>query len=179
MCENITISQRSSKQTMVITSSNHYEILALHEASCECVWLRSLIHHIISNCKLSLDTYIPKVIHEDNDVCIEQIIGGYIKGDRTKYISPKYFYTHELQKSHEIVIQQIYSLDNLVDLFTKVLPSTSFKGLVQVIGMRRMSDQYGGLHQGDCLHHLCIVLFLLSQGFFPLGFLDMVLMRQL
>ena len=39
----MTISWRSVKQTMVVTSSNHLEILTIHEASCECVWLRSMI----------------------------------------------------------------------------------------------------------------------------------------
>jgi hypothetical protein len=34
------ISWRSTKQTIAATSSNHAEILALHEASRECVWLR-------------------------------------------------------------------------------------------------------------------------------------------
>ena len=37
------ISWKSVKQTMVATSSNHSEILTIHEASCECVWLRSMI----------------------------------------------------------------------------------------------------------------------------------------
>ena len=36
------ISWKSTKQTIVTTSSNHSEILALHEASRECVWLRSI-----------------------------------------------------------------------------------------------------------------------------------------
>ena len=40
------ISWRSVKQTMVATSSNHSEILEIHEASRECIWLRSMIHHI-------------------------------------------------------------------------------------------------------------------------------------
>ena len=40
------ISWRSVKQTMVATSSNHSEIIAIHEASHECIWLRSMIHHI-------------------------------------------------------------------------------------------------------------------------------------
>jgi len=31
------------KQTITATSSNHAELLELHEASRECVWLRSLI----------------------------------------------------------------------------------------------------------------------------------------
>nr|GEV74384.1 transposase, MuDR, MULE transposase domain protein [Tanacetum cinerariifolium] len=34
------ISWRSSKQTLVATSSNHAEVITLHEASTECVWLR-------------------------------------------------------------------------------------------------------------------------------------------
>ena len=39
----MTISWRSVKQTMVATSSNHSEIIAIHETSRECVWLRSMI----------------------------------------------------------------------------------------------------------------------------------------
>ena len=41
-----TISWRSVKQTMMATSSNHSEIIAIHEASRECIWLRSMINHI-------------------------------------------------------------------------------------------------------------------------------------
>ncbi|GKC08151.1 putative RNA-directed DNA polymerase [Tanacetum coccineum] len=36
------ISRRSQKQTLVATSSNHAEVIALHEARRECVWLRSM-----------------------------------------------------------------------------------------------------------------------------------------
>ena len=45
------------------------------------------------------------MLHEDNVAYIEQIKGGFIKGDRTKYISSKFFYTHELQKKGEIDVQ--------------------------------------------------------------------------
>ena len=45
-CNGTAISWRSVKQTMVVTSSNHSKILAIHEASRECVWLRSMIQHI-------------------------------------------------------------------------------------------------------------------------------------
>nr|CAN80191.1 hypothetical protein VITISV_042374 [Vitis vinifera] len=72
---------------MVVTLSNHSEILAIHEANSECVWLR------------------------------------------TKHISPKFFYTHELQKKCEIDVQYIQSCNNLADLFTKALPSTTLKKL--------------------------------------------------
>ena len=36
-----TVSWRSMKQTIVATSSNHAEIITIHETSRECVWLRS------------------------------------------------------------------------------------------------------------------------------------------
>ena len=41
-CGGTAISWRSVKQTITATSSNHAEILAIHEASRECVWLRSM-----------------------------------------------------------------------------------------------------------------------------------------
>ena len=50
---NTIISWRSVKQTISTTSSNHAEIIAVHEVSHECVWLRSVIQHIHENCGLS------------------------------------------------------------------------------------------------------------------------------
>jgi hypothetical protein len=41
-----TISWNSSKQTLIATFTNHSEIIALFEASRECVWLRRIIKHI-------------------------------------------------------------------------------------------------------------------------------------
>ena len=125
-CGGIAISWRSVKQTIAATSSNHAELLALHEASRECVWLRSLIQHIQNTCGLSSGKINATNIYEDNTACITQLKDGYIKGDRTKHISPKLFFTHDLQKNCDINIQQIRSCDNLADLFTKSLLSTTF-----------------------------------------------------
>nr|GEV22902.1 retrotransposon like protein [Tanacetum cinerariifolium] len=61
----------------------------------------------------------------------------YIKGNITKHILPKFFFTHDLQKSGDIIVQQIRSSDKLADLFTKALPTATFKKLVHSIGMRR------------------------------------------
>ena len=46
ICGGTAISWRSTKQSIIATSSNHAEIIAIHEASRECVWLRSMIHLI-------------------------------------------------------------------------------------------------------------------------------------
>ena len=80
------------------------------------------------------------MLHEDNTACIGQIKEGFIKGDRTKHISLKFFYTHELQKKCEIDVQQIRSCSNLANLFTKALPFTTLKKLRYDIGMRRLRD---------------------------------------
>lgn len=139
-CGGTAISWRSMKQTITATSSNHSEIIAIHEASRECVWLRSIIHHIRDTSGLSLNKNVPTTLYEDNTACIAQLKGGYIKGDRTKHISPKFFFTHDLQKNGDIDIQQIRSSDNLADLFTKALPTTTFEKLVHNIGMRRLRN---------------------------------------
>ena len=132
-CGDIGVSWRSVKQTMVATSSNHSELLAIHEASRECMWLRSMIQHIRDSSGLSPISNIATSLYEDNTVCIAQLKGGYIKGDRTKRIYPKFFHTHELQNDGEIDIQQIRSSDNPTDLFTKALPATTFKKFLRQI----------------------------------------------
>ena len=83
---------------------------------------------------------IPTILYEDNSACIAQLKEGYIKGDRTKHISSKFFFTHDLQKNGDINVQQVCSSDNLVDLFTKALPTATFEKLVYNIGVRKLKD---------------------------------------
>ncbi|XP_023641906.1 uncharacterized protein LOC111831521 [Capsella rubella] len=82
----------------------------------------------------------PTIMYEDNAACIAQLKDGYIKGDRTKHILPKFFFTHELQKVGEVQVEQVQSCDNLADLFTKSLPTSTFKKLTHQIEMRRLKD---------------------------------------
>ena len=137
------ISWRSTKQTITATSSNHAEILAIHEASRECVWLRSIINHIHKTCGLSYQREVPTILYEDNTACIAQLKAGYIKGDRTKHISPKFFFTRDIQERGVIDIQQARSSDNLADIFTKALPTKKFEELVSKIGLRRLNGLKG------------------------------------
>ena len=133
------ISWKSSKQTLVATSTNHSEIISLYEASRECVWLRRMINHIQQSCELgSIES--PTIIYEDNAACVAQMQTGYIKSNITKHIAPKLFYPHELQKSGEINILQVKSCDNFADLFTKSLPTSTFQKYIHGIGMRRLRD---------------------------------------
>ena len=62
----------------------------------------------------------PTIIYEDNAAYVAQVKGGYIKVDKTKHISSKFFYTHELQESRQVDVKQIRSADNLADFFPYV-----------------------------------------------------------
>nr|AAL67590.1 putative polyprotein [Oryza sativa Japonica Group]AAP55150.1 retrotransposon protein, putative, Ty1-copia subclass [Oryza sativa Japonica Group] len=142
LCGGTAISWRSSKQTLVATSTNHSEIIALYEATRECAWLRRMTHHIERSCGLSISN-APTIIYEDNAACVAQMQLGYVKNNMTKHIAPKFFYSHELQKQGEVKILQSKSCDNLADLFTKSLPACTFQKFVRDIGMRRLRDLQG------------------------------------
>jgi len=92
-----TISWKSSKQTLTATSTNHSEIMALYEASRECVWLRRMINHIQQSCGTgSIES--PTIIYEDNSACVTQMQTGFIKSNITKHIVPKLFYPMNYKK---------------------------------------------------------------------------------
>ena len=87
------------------------------------------------------------ILYEENATWIAQIRGGYIKGDQTKHISQKFFYTHELQKNGEIDVKQIWSSDNLANLFTESLPAATFKKIVKCVVLKIFEDIYN--HEGE------------------------------
>jgi hypothetical protein len=133
------ISWKSVKQTITATSSNHAEVIALHEASRECIWLRSVDKFILTCSGLLYDSS-PTILYEDNSACVSQMQAGFIKGDRTKHIDPKYFsFTHDLITTGALEIKKIMSAENLADLFTKALPVSVHRRLVHGIGMRQLN----------------------------------------
>ncbi|KAM2350095.1 hypothetical protein EV1_013281 [Malus domestica] len=102
--------------------------------------LTPLVGHIRSSCDLYLTVDVPRTIFEDNVACIKQLKKGYIKGDNTKHIALKFFFSHKKQEYQKIEVTQIHSQDNLADLFTKSLPKTTFQKLVHGIGMRKLFE---------------------------------------
>ncbi|XP_048615523.1 uncharacterized protein LOC125588288 [Brassica napus] len=112
----------------------------MYEASREHVWLRNMTGHVRVESGLTVGKEEPTIIYEDNAACIAQLKDGHIKGDRTKHILPKFFFTHDLQKAKEVQVVQVRSSDNSVDLFTKSLPTSTFKKLIYQIGMHQLKD---------------------------------------
>ena len=68
------------------------------------------------------------MLYKNNVACIAQVEWWHIKGNWTKHISLKFFYTYELQKESYIDRQQIYSSET--DLFSKTLYTSTFEKLV-------------------------------------------------
>jgi hypothetical protein len=67
-----TFSWKSTKQTLVATSTNHSEIIALYEASRECVCLRRIMNFVQGSSGIgSLES--PTIIYEDNAAFIVQM----------------------------------------------------------------------------------------------------------
>jgi hypothetical protein len=90
-----TISWKSSKQTLVATSTNHSEIITLYKVSRECDWLHRMINHIQKSCGICV-IGLPTIIYEDNTACVAQMQTRYINTNYIKHISPKLFYPHKL-----------------------------------------------------------------------------------
>ena len=65
---------RYTKHSIVASSSNHAELIAIHEASRKCVWLMFMIHLIRKKCGLECDK-ISNTLYEDNVACITQLKG--------------------------------------------------------------------------------------------------------
>ena len=128
------ISWRSTKQTLTATSTNHSELIALYDASKECVWLRRIMQFVRTSLKLG-EGLSPINIYEDNRACVYQVQGGYVKGDRTKHIDPKFFFMHELN-GKELNIKAISSELNAADLFTKSLGSNLHWKFSNMIGLK-------------------------------------------
>ena len=157
------ISWRSTKQTLVATSSNHSEIFALHEASRECVWLRSVIQHIQSTCQLPPVTNSPTVIYEDNAACIAQIKGGTSKGTERSIYHQNSFTLMNSKKVDKLmsdryvlqIILQIY----LLSLYQHQLSRRWYMVLVCVDFTNYKSDSCIIFRGRIFFGHMCTALF--------------------
>ena len=69
------MSWRFTKKTLVVTSTNHSEIITLYKAKKKCVWLRSVISHIQNICQMTPVNSSPTIIYEDNAACVAQVRG--------------------------------------------------------------------------------------------------------
>ncbi len=103
----------------------------------------------INNSTYSRKMYIlikdrSNILYEDNTACITQIRRDYIKGDKTKDISPKFFYTHELQKSDDIDVQLIYLIEIFLKYIILDIPFLDTVRYGDTTILRKVVYKYGG-----------------------------------
>lgn len=129
-----TVSWSSKKQGCVTTSSTHAELVALSEASRECVWMRELLDY------LDQPQDAPTKIFEDNQSCIKNVHSPGV-GDRSKHIETRDFLVRDYEKKGILETLYVPSEDNEADMLTKPLGPRRLKKLTELIGLAAPEDE--------------------------------------
>ena len=125
------LSWRSVKQSSIVDSTMEAEYIAASEAAKEVVWLKNFLMdlEVVPFERSAITLYC------DNNVAVVNSKEPR-SHKRRKYIERKYHLIHEIVNRGDVVVSQIASEDNLVDLFTKGLSQKIFDQHVEGMGVR-------------------------------------------
>jgi len=124
------VSWGSKRQQTVALSTVEAEYMALCAATCEAVFLRSLLS------ELGHKQAGPTVMQEDNQGCIALSKSRMTTG-RSKHIDVRYHFCREKMESGEIEVTYCPSHLQLADILTKALPTAQHRTLARkVMGMK-------------------------------------------
>jgi hypothetical protein len=115
------ISWKSSKQTIVATSTMEAEFIACYEITTQALWLRNFIGGL----KIVDSIARPIKIFCDNSAAV---FFSNKSGSRSKHIDIKYLSVRDNIKRHEVFIEHISTESMVADPMTKGLPVKQFKG---------------------------------------------------
>jgi hypothetical protein len=116
------ITWASKKQQTVALSSCESEYMAITEVAKEIMWMRILLN------ELNVQVETPTIIYVDNQSAI-RISDNVSSHSRTKHIDIKHYYINDLVEQGEIKLQWISTEDQLADIFTKTLKTSTFTSL--------------------------------------------------
>jgi hypothetical protein len=119
------ISWRSSKQTIVATSTMEAEFIACYKVTTQALWLRNFVGGL----KIVNTIARPFKIFCDNRVVIF-FSKNNKSGSRSKHIDIKYLQVRENIKRNEVFIEHINTELMIADFMTKGLPVKQFKSHV-------------------------------------------------
>lgn len=128
------VSWSSRKQDIVTTSTTEAEYVAAFNATKEAVWLRQVLREI----GFAQDQ--PTIIGADNQGAIT-LSEQQCHHQRTKHIDVDYHYTRERITRRDITLNYVRSHDNVADIFTKPLGTTSFVRLRKRLGVSLPSEE--------------------------------------
>jgi hypothetical protein len=124
------ISWKSSKQTIVATSTMEAKSVACYEATTLALWLRNFIGGL----KIVDSIARPIQIFYDNSAAVF-FSKNNNSGSRSKHIDIKYLSVRDNIKKHEVFIEHISFESMVLDPMTKGLPVKQFKGHVDHMGL--------------------------------------------
>ena len=124
------ITSGTKQQPLVCLSTCEAEYLALSQSAKEAMYLRQLLEEL-----QIWSSEDPVVILGDNE-CANQLTADPVAHQRTKHIGLRYHHIRQLVEDQKIVINKVFTDDNLADLFTKALPAARHHLLAKlVLGM--------------------------------------------
>jgi len=124
------ISWKSSKQTIVATSTMEAEFIAFYEATTHALWLRNFIGGL----KIVDSIARPIKIFCDNSAVVF-FSKNNKSGRRSKHIDIKYLSVRDNIKRHEVFIEHISTESMVAEPMTKGLSVKQFKGHVDHMGL--------------------------------------------
>ncbi|GMI79751.1 cysteine-rich RLK (RECEPTOR-like protein kinase) 8 [Hibiscus trionum] len=124
---NTLISWKSKKQNVVSRSSCEAEYRAMATATCELVWLQSLLS--------SFQIPVPHVVlYCDNKSAI-QLAMNQVFHERTKHIEVDCHFIRDKINSGFLKLLHVRSSNQLADIFTKALPLPAFQSIMSKLGL--------------------------------------------
>lgn len=123
------ITWSSKRQPSVSLSTTEAEYVAACQSTKEAIWLRQLYSDIGE----PIDE--PTTIHIDNQSAIKLIHNPEFHS-RTKHIDIKYHFVREKYETGLILPKYVPTKQQEADLFTKALPSSRFKELCNLLGVK-------------------------------------------
>jgi len=147
------ISWRSKLQPIIATSTHESELIALHIASQEAIWLRNLMAELKS-CITGMP--LEKILDDPEQIPSKgeqtpKLSPTFILGDnlgsvhtvsnpvsskQAKHIEIRYHKCREYQEQNRLVIKHIEGKNNVADLFTKPLGPQLFQRYLELMGMK-------------------------------------------
>ncbi|XP_020686822.1 uncharacterized protein LOC110102714 [Dendrobium catenatum] len=131
------VSWSVKKQTTIARSSTEAEYQAIASVTMEIIWLRQLLN------ELGCSQIEPTKLYCDNTSAIA-LANNPVYHARTKHIEIDCHFIRDCIKNGSIQVHYISTQDQLADLFTKALPSTRFKFLVNQLITRIDSSDCRG-----------------------------------
>lgn len=123
---------KSTKQSIVATSTTEAEFVAASTASREVLWARQLLF------ELGRQQQMPTKVYIDNQAAIKLVLNQQIHA-KTKHIDVTYMFVRDIYNNREIDVEYIKTEDQIADFLTKPLAKSQFNRLVAMAGMSMAS----------------------------------------